>query len=55
RHAYENGLILMRAGMENHVIRTLMPLVITDDELSRGMDILDGALAQASRAVVGAR
>lgn len=48
RYAYEHGLILMRAGMHNHVIRTLMPLVITDQEFDRGMDILDRALAYAS-------
>lgn len=51
RYAYEHGLILMRAGMESHVIRTLMPLVISDDELFQGLDILDGALSYASREV----
>lgn len=41
----ENGLLVMKAGMYNNVIRTLMPLVITDEELDRGLDILDASIA----------
>ncbi|MCL4352741.1 MAG: aminotransferase class III-fold pyridoxal phosphate-dependent enzyme, partial [Firmicutes bacterium] len=48
QYAVEHGLILMRAGMESHVIRTLMPIVIGTDELQRGLDILDQALAYAT-------
>ncbi len=48
RYAYEHGLILMRAGMHSHVIRTLMPLVISDAELERGLSVLHDALAFAS-------
>ncbi|MCL5063783.1 MAG: 4-aminobutyrate--2-oxoglutarate transaminase [Firmicutes bacterium] len=51
QYAYEHGLILMRAGMENHVIRTLMPLVISDEELDQGLEIMDRALAYASQKV----
>jgi 4-aminobutyrate aminotransferase/(S)-3-amino-2-methylpropionate transaminase len=47
RYAYEHGLILMRAGMASHVIRTLMPLVISDEELEEGLDILDAAIGDA--------
>lgn len=42
--AYRHGLILMRAGMESHVVRTLMPLVISEEDLEAGLDILDRAL-----------
>lgn len=48
QYSYQHGLILMRAGMQSNVIRTLMPLVITDAELEKGLQILDGALAFAS-------
>lgn len=48
QYALEHGLILMRAGMESHVIRTLMPIVIRSDELQRGLDILDQSLAYAT-------
>ena len=45
-HALERGLLLMTAN--GNVIRTLMPLVISDEELERGLDILEASLASAS-------
>jgi 4-aminobutyrate aminotransferase/(S)-3-amino-2-methylpropionate transaminase len=44
-HACEDrGLIVIKAGVHDNVIRTLMPLVISDADLKRGLDILDEAL-----------
>jgi 4-aminobutyrate aminotransferase/(S)-3-amino-2-methylpropionate transaminase len=34
----------MRAGLYANCIRLLMPLVITDDQLHEGLDVLDEAL-----------
>ena len=48
QYAFEHGLILMRAGMESHVIRTLMPIVIGDSDLKQGLDMLDQALEYAT-------
>lgn len=45
--AYERGLILLSAGNHGNVIRTLMPLVITDEELAEGLDVLEQALERA--------
>ena len=45
RKACENGLILIAAGTYGNVIRTLMPLVITDDQLQEGLEVLENALA----------
>jgi len=45
RKAYESGLIVISAGTHGNVIRTLMPLVITDDELGEGLEVLEHALA----------
>ena len=45
REAYERGLLTITAGTYGNVIRTLMPLVTTDDELREGLDVLDAALA----------
>lgn len=45
---YENGLIMMRAGAGANVLRTLMPLVITDGQLEEGLSILEGALASVA-------
>ena len=42
--ARERGLILIKAGLYDNVIRLLMPLVTTDEELAEGLDILEAAL-----------
>ena len=44
RKAWENGLILISAGTYGNVIRTLMPLVITDAQLQEGLEVLEHAL-----------
>lgn len=46
--AYENGLVLLKAGMYDNVIRFLMPLVITDDQLNAGLDIVEKAIKNAN-------
>jgi 4-aminobutyrate aminotransferase-like enzyme len=48
RYAYEHGLILVRAGMHENVIRFIAPLVIGDAELDEGLDVLEAALAHAA-------
>ena len=47
--AYERGLLTITAGTYGNVLRTLMPLVITDDELGEGLDVLEAALADVQR------
>jgi 4-aminobutyrate aminotransferase/(S)-3-amino-2-methylpropionate transaminase len=42
--AYERGLLTITAGTYGNVIRTLMPLVISDDELREGLDVLEAVL-----------
>ncbi len=44
RHCYEHGLITITAGTYGNVIRTLMPLVISDAELEEGLCVLENAL-----------
>ena len=46
KRCYERGLVTITAGTYGNVIRTLMPLVIGDDELQEGLDVLEGALAE---------
>jgi 4-aminobutyrate aminotransferase/(S)-3-amino-2-methylpropionate transaminase len=48
RSCYEKGLITITAGTYGNVLRTLMPLVIDDEQLAEGLDVLEAALAQAS-------
>jgi len=44
RLCYEKGLILLSCGNFGNVIRTLMPFVITDEELEKGLGILEESL-----------
>ena len=44
RRAGERGLLLLRAGLYSNVIRTLVPLTITDAQLGEGLDILEGSI-----------
>jgi 4-aminobutyrate aminotransferase/(S)-3-amino-2-methylpropionate transaminase len=46
KRCYERGLVTITAGTYGNVIRTLMPLVIADDQLEEGLDVLEGALAE---------
>lgn len=46
-NAQEKGLLLLSCGNFGNVLRTLMPLVISDEELDKGFAILDECLAQA--------
>jgi 4-aminobutyrate aminotransferase / (S)-3-amino-2-methylpropionate transaminase / 5-aminovalerate transaminase len=46
--ALQEGLLLLTAGQYSNVIRTLMPLVITDDELEEGLSILGRAVDAAA-------
>jgi 4-aminobutyrate aminotransferase/(S)-3-amino-2-methylpropionate transaminase len=45
RSALQRGLLTITAGTYGNVVRTLMPLVITDDELNCGLDIMEQTLA----------
>ncbi|MEX1191172.1 MAG: 4-aminobutyrate--2-oxoglutarate transaminase [Brumimicrobium sp.] len=40
----DDGLILISAGTYKNVIRILSPLVITDEQLNRGLDILENQI-----------
>ena len=46
---YDKGLIILSCGKYGNVIRTLMPLVITDDQLERGLQILEEGLAEIGK------
>jgi 4-aminobutyrate aminotransferase / (S)-3-amino-2-methylpropionate transaminase / 5-aminovalerate transaminase len=48
--ARERGLVLLSCGYDGNVIRILVPHVVTDDELERGLQILDEALGVAGQA-----
>ena len=47
-YCYKNGLIAIGAGIHGNVIRNLVPLVITDEELEEGLSILEEAIKSVS-------
>ncbi|MHB2019624.1 MAG: 4-aminobutyrate--2-oxoglutarate transaminase [Candidatus Xenobia bacterium] len=49
KRCYEHGLIILKAGVYDNVIRILVPLVIDDDLLESGLAILEQALEEESR------
>src|SRR5438105_10579131 len=46
--AHERGLLLLACGTYGNVIRLLPPLSVTDEELRRGLELLEEALGDAS-------
>ncbi|BBO85232.1 4-aminobutyrate--2-oxoglutarate transaminase [Desulfosarcina ovata subsp. sediminis] len=48
KYCYDNGLITLVCGIHGNVIRVLMPLVIEDKQLQRGLDIMEGGLAEVT-------
>jgi len=45
--AFEKGLLLLSCGLDGNVIRLLPPLTAADEELERGLDLLEEALGDA--------
>jgi 4-aminobutyrate aminotransferase / (S)-3-amino-2-methylpropionate transaminase / 5-aminovalerate transaminase len=45
QHCYEHGLITITAGSYSNVIRVLVPLVATNEQIDEGLDVLESALA----------
>lgn len=45
--AFEKGLLLLACGLYGNVIRLLPPLTASDEELERGLDLLEEALGDA--------
>jgi 4-aminobutyrate aminotransferase/(S)-3-amino-2-methylpropionate transaminase len=44
----QNGLVVLGSGVRDNNIRFLMPLIITDEQLNAGFDILDAAIAKVT-------
>ncbi|CEH28875.1 4-aminobutyrate aminotransferase [Aneurinibacillus migulanus] len=49
--ANKRGLITLSAGLFGNVLRVLMPLVITDEQLEEGLDIIEEAMEAATSAL----
>jgi 4-aminobutyrate aminotransferase-like enzyme len=47
--ARENGLMLLSCGLYGNVLRVLVPFAATDEELDRGLEIMEESLVDAVR------
>jgi len=52
--AHHRGLVLIKAGMYDNVLRVLVPLCITDAQLKEGLDIFEEAFATVASASAAA-
>jgi 4-aminobutyrate aminotransferase/(S)-3-amino-2-methylpropionate transaminase len=48
KYCYEHGVIMITAGTFNNVIRIVVPLVVTDQQLEEGFDVIEAALASVA-------
>jgi diaminobutyrate-2-oxoglutarate transaminase len=44
RKAFKRGLIIETSGADDHVVKFLCPLVISNENLARGIDIVEQAI-----------
>ncbi|MGH2754346.1 MAG: 4-aminobutyrate--2-oxoglutarate transaminase [Actinomycetota bacterium] len=49
KRCHENGVLILKAGTYDNVVRLLAPLVISDADLHEGLDVLTDALEWANR------
>jgi len=50
--AHRRGLVLIKAGMYDNVLRVLVPLCVTDEQLKQGLDIFEDAFTAVAPAAV---
>ena len=48
--AHHRGLVLIKAGMYDNVLRVLLPICVTDEQLNRGLDIFEDAISTVAEA-----
>ncbi|WP_419176234.1 4-aminobutyrate--2-oxoglutarate transaminase [Desulfosediminicola sp.] len=49
KYCFDRGLLILACGTYGNVIRFLMPLVITDEQLEAGLEILEGGMVAVSQ------
>ncbi|HEX4851640.1 MAG TPA: aspartate aminotransferase family protein, partial [Puia sp.] len=47
KDAVSNGLVMIRAGLFSNCIRLLPPIVITNEQLTEGLNVLEAAISKA--------
>lgn len=49
--AFKKGLIIETSGADDHVVKFLCPLIISDDNLKKGIDIVESAVREVCASV----
>jgi 4-aminobutyrate aminotransferase/(S)-3-amino-2-methylpropionate transaminase len=49
--AHKHGLVLIKAGMYDNIIRVLVPLCVTGEQLKQALDIIDDAVISVAKVV----
>ena len=50
--AHQRGLVLIKAGMYDNVLRVLVPLCVTDEQLQQGLAIFEDAFTTVAEATL---
>jgi 4-aminobutyrate aminotransferase/(S)-3-amino-2-methylpropionate transaminase len=48
-YCHENGLVILACGSYGNIVRTLVPFVITDAQLEKGLSIMEKGLSTISK------
>lgn len=48
KYCYEHGVVTVTAGTYNNVLRLLVPLTVTDDQLDEGLAVIEAAISGVS-------
>jgi len=48
-YCHENGLVILACGSYGNVVRTLVPFIITDEQLEKGLSIMEKGLTEISK------
>jgi 4-aminobutyrate aminotransferase/(S)-3-amino-2-methylpropionate transaminase len=54
RNCHQRGLVLMSAGTYGNVVRLLIPLVATDDQVREGLAVIEETLGAMTRSAPSA-
>jgi 4-aminobutyrate aminotransferase/(S)-3-amino-2-methylpropionate transaminase len=53
KYCYEHGVILITAGTDGNILRLLMPLIIGDEQLDEGLEVVEAAFEKVAKRLVG--
>ena len=49
KHCHQNGVVALSCGVYGNIIRTLVPFVITDEQLEKGLAVMEAGIASIDK------